>query len=171
MKNLNISSRLILVLILTGMFFLSLISYLYLVSSKQEKLIFNDSRLQFSNEVNSLLTLKITSLKQVTNDYTFWDDFVKNIDNKDSVWLTNNITTIIKSFHVEYVCVYDTSFNIIHQVATDGFISRNFISGQALEQLKVVGFRSLFIGGSPGMDEQNSLFFPNNFTGHLKKIN
>ncbi len=68
------------------------------------------SQTQFNNEVTSIFNLETASLKQVAFDYTYWDDFVDNINHPSPAWYDNNITTILKSYHFDFVCVIDTSF-------------------------------------------------------------
>ena len=153
MKTIGIYSRLLLMLILTGLIFLFLLSTLYIIKDKQEKLMADESLTQFGNEVNSLLILKTATLKQVAYDYTFWNDFVEKINNIDTAWYNNNITTILKSFHFDYVCVYDTSFNIVHEASSGDFFSRRFISNEVISKLKETRFLNFFLITSDGVTE------------------
>lgn len=153
MKNFGIYSRIFSTLIITGVIFIILLFTLYVFKNKQEKIMIDESQTQFNNEVNSLITLKTANLKQVAYDYTFWDDFVKKIKQNDSVWYNNNITTIIKSFHIDYVCVYDTSFKIVHEASSDEFISRNFIPKKVLSKLRDTRFLNFFLLTKEGVFE------------------
>ncbi|MEI6138380.1 MAG: ATP-binding protein [Mariniphaga sp.] len=151
MKNLGIYNRILLTAIVIGFFFLMLLLTLYIIKNKQENIIFNESTDLFSKEVTSLIALKTDVLQQVVYDYTYYDDFVKNLSNNDSVWYENNITTILKSFHVEYVCVYDTSFNLVLEVSSNGFRSRRFISTETLAKLRDTRFLNFFQLASDGL--------------------
>jgi signal transduction histidine kinase len=151
MKNLGIYNRILLTTIVIGIIFLLLLLTLYLIKDKQEKIIMDESTDLFSKEVNSLLALKTDVLQQVVYDYTFYDDFVENLAINDSAWYENNITTILKSFHLEYVCVYDTSFNVVLEVSSDGVLSRRFIAPGALAKLRMDKFMNFFQNTGDGM--------------------
>ena len=114
---------------------------------------FKESETQFNNEVKSLITLKTTTLKQVAYDYTYWDEFVKKINSGDSVWYSNNITTILKTYRIDYVCVYDTSFRVVHESSIDGFVSSRFISMDVLAKLRETRFLNFFQVVSAGVIE------------------
>ncbi|MFZ4547079.1 MAG: ATP-binding protein [Bacteroidales bacterium] len=145
MKTSGIYSRLLLTLVLIGTIFLLISLLIYFIANKQEKLVFETSKVQFNNEVNSLVGLKTASLNQVVYDYTFWDDFVKKIYAKDNYWYENNITSILKSFRFDYVCVYDTSYNLVHEAAADEFGVRGIITKDMLVKLKESRFLDFFL--------------------------
>ncbi|MEI8047289.1 MAG: ATP-binding protein [Bacteroidota bacterium] len=144
MKNTGIYTRLLLILVLIGTISLFIMSTIYFIANKQEKLMSDASRVQFSTEVNSLVKMKTATLNQVVYDYTYWDDFVENIDSNDSVWYENNITSILKSFRLDYVCVYDTSFNLVHEAVANGFTLRGLISKEVLVKVKDARFLDFF---------------------------
>ncbi|MCX6268635.1 MAG: ATP-binding protein [Bacteroidetes bacterium] len=144
MNRIGIYTRILSVLILTSVIFIFLLLTLYFIKNKQEDLMLQDSRIQFSNEINSLITLKTAKLKQVVFDYTFWDDFVKNINKVDSAWYNENITTVLKSFHADYICVYDTSFNLIHQASSSGSVLHDIISKEILVKINELKFLNFF---------------------------
>jgi PAS domain-containing protein len=140
-------------LALTGVIFVALLITLYLIKREQETLITTATQLQFNKETASLISLKTETLKSVVYDYTYWDEFIEKIYKSDTNWFSNNITTILKSFHTDYVCVYDTSFNVIHEAASEGFNSRNISSLQTLKKLKQSRFLDYFMVTGDGLLE------------------
>jgi len=167
MKKTDIYTRMLFMLTLTGAILLLLYSALYYVNKKQEKQMLEESQKQFNIEVASLFTFKTATIKQVAYDYTFWDEFVDNIETPDTAWYNNNITTILKSFHLDYVCVYDTSFNVIHEAASPQFVKRGFLSKDALVKLKETKFLNFFQDLSGGMIEiSGASVHPNNDPTH-----
>ena len=167
MKKTGIYTRMLFILTLTGAILLLLFSVLYYVNKKQEKQMLEESQKQFNIEVASLFTFKTATIKQVAYDYTFWDEFVDNIETPDTAWYNNNITTILKSFHLDYVCVYDTSFNVIHEAASPQFVKRGFLSKDVLVKLKETKFLNFFQDSSDGMIEINGAsVHPNNDPTH-----
>jgi len=144
MKNAGIYTRLLLTLVLIGIISMLILLSIYFIANKQEKLMFDASQVQFNNEVNSLVGLKTSSLNQVVYDYTFWDDFVKKIYSKDSYWFENNISSILKSFHFDYVSVYDTTFKLVHEATSDGLELKGLVSMDVLAKLKTDKFLNYF---------------------------
>ena len=149
----TIHARINLMLIIIGIIFLGLLSTLFLTIYKQEKLILKESKLQFQNEVNSLITNKTEILKQVAYDYTFWNDFAYHMGKADSVWFENNITTILRSFRVDYVCVYDTTFQMVHEAAAPTIKLHAFITNEVLVRLKEKRFLNFFQNTPEGLVE------------------
>lgn len=105
----------------------------------------NELSYQFENEVNSLIGLKVSSIKQVVYDYTFWTEFTEKVNSDDKYWFENNITTILKSFHLGYVSVYDTSFKLKHEATDSSFNLENFITNHTLNKLKDKKFLDFFM--------------------------
>jgi signal transduction histidine kinase/CheY-like chemotaxis protein len=144
MKRLDIKSRLTILLSFTGFVFLVVLLIIYFTTLKQKKDLLKESEQQFHNEINSLITLKTASLKQVVFDYTYWNDFVKNLSQKDTSWYNNNITTILKTYRIDYALVFDTAFNLVHHASSNGDNSRNIIEQNVLNQVKNDRFINYF---------------------------
>ena len=151
MKSTGIYSRILIMFMVTGIILILFFSVLYFFKNKQENLMIKESQIQFSAEVNALITLKTATLKQVVYDYTFWDEFVKNLKTNDTAWYSDNITSLLKSYRVDYVCVYDTSFNIVHEASSDGFVSHGFIPREVLLSLREKKFLDFFQTTSDGL--------------------
>jgi signal transduction histidine kinase/CheY-like chemotaxis protein len=151
MKNTGIYARLVLTLVLIAIISLLILLTINFIANKQEKLMFEDSQVQFGNEVKSLIGLKTSVANQVVYDYTFWDDFVEEIYLPDTNWYNNNITTILKSFRLDYVCVYDTSFKLVHEAASDEFGIRGLVSKDVLAKVKEKKFLDFFLATTKGL--------------------
>jgi len=179
----GIYTRILLMIILTGIFFLLLLSILIVLKNKQEKIVDNESQVQFDNKIKSLINLKTATLKQVLYDYTYWDEFVENVYKGDTAWYNNNITTILKSFHFDYVCVYDTSYNLVHEASAGELALHDVISGATLAKLKETRFLNYFkliddglfeISGAsvhPDSDPSHTLTKPSGYIFILKSWN
>ena len=156
MKFNTIQTRINLMLLITGLIFMLLLYMLYRTTENQEKLILSESQIQFQNEVNSLIDIKTETLKQVAKDYFFWDDFSLSIIKNDTAWFNNNISTILKSFWADYVCVYDSSFNLVHEASVPSIQIHAIISREILKKLKEKRFLSFFQNTSEGLFEISS---------------
>ena len=126
---------------------------LFFIKNKQERLIVEASREQFKHEASSLLELNGASLRQVAFDYTYWDEFVKSINTKDTSWFRDNIATILSSFHFDYVCVYDKEFNIVHESSKETFPLHGIIPKEALAKIKHTPFTNFFVSTPSGLFE------------------
>jgi signal transduction histidine kinase/CheY-like chemotaxis protein len=168
MKLFPIHYRINLLLYATGLFFLVLLFRLYLTTDNQEKLILKESELQFQNEINALITNKQETLNQVAYDYTFWNEFVNQLNLPDTAWYTNNITTILKSFRVDYVAVYDSSFHLIHEVSSPSVTSRGFATEEILNRIKEVRLLDFFLVKPEGLfDISAASIHPDNDPTHM----
>jgi signal transduction histidine kinase/ActR/RegA family two-component response regulator len=104
-----------LVSIAINVFLMIVIFLTFYFKNKETNIVFEVSQDQFKHEINSLYTRNSQSLDQVVHDYTFWDELVKNVYQYNPVWFKENISSILESYHLQYVCVYDSSFNLIHE--------------------------------------------------------
>ena len=151
MKFIPIHNRINLLLYITGFIFLVLLFRLYLTTDNQEKLILKESKLQFQNEINALIANKQETLNQVAYDYTFWNEFITQLYSPDTAWYSNNITTILKSFRIDYVAVYDSSFHLIHEVSVPSVTSRAFVNKEILNKIKEVRLLDFFLVKPEGL--------------------
>lgn len=156
MKFNTIQTRINLMLLITGLIFMLLLYMLYRTTENQEKLILSESQIQFQNEVNSLIDIKTETLKQVAKDYFFWDDFSQSLIKNDTAWYNDNISTILKSFRADYVCLYDSSFNLVHEASVPSIKIHAIISREILKKLKEKRFLSFFQNTSEGLFEISS---------------
>jgi len=144
MKITTIHKRIHLLLSVTGILFLLLLYAFYQTTENQEKLIRNESHLQFQKEASALIETRTEMLKQVVRDYYFWEDFVDNLSKNDTAWYNNNITTIIRSFRADYVCVYDSSYLLVHEASAHDLKLHAIVSKETILELKEKGFISFF---------------------------
>jgi signal transduction histidine kinase/CheY-like chemotaxis protein len=100
-----------------------------------------------------LVDAKTETLKQVVRDYYFWEDFIDNISKNDTVWYNDNISTILRSFRADYVCVYDSSYNLVHESSAHSLKLHAIISLETLMKIKENGFVNFFQNTSAGLLE------------------
>lgn len=123
-------------MMIIGIAFLMILGGMIYIKSKEKKLVFDASQEQFNSEVNSIVSLLNSSMKQVAFDYTYWDEFVKNIAAFDSSWYILNIATMLESYHLDYVCVYDSSFNLIYEKAAEGLHFQGVVPREVYSTIK-----------------------------------
>ncbi|PIQ30269.1 MAG: hypothetical protein COW63_10200 [Bacteroidetes bacterium CG18_big_fil_WC_8_21_14_2_50_41_14] len=137
MKTKNgIYHRIILVLIITGVVFLGLFTALYFYQRMEEQFIFDEANNQFSKEVNSIISLYRRQTNQIVVDYREWEALAEYIDEYEKYWFDENISSILSSFNLDYVGVYDSTYQLIHEASSDDIFSRGFITKEVLLKLK-----------------------------------
>jgi signal transduction histidine kinase len=149
----TIYERVILLLVIAGIIFLLLFSYMFLYTIRQEKQVYNAAKQQFNNEVVSLLDLNSESMRLSVNDFTSSDDLVSFTQSRSTKWYNEHIVGAIKSFKVDYICVYDTSFNIISETSSLKILSRRFIPREAVIALEKSGYLNFFLQTTEGLVE------------------
>lgn len=149
----TIYARVISLLIISGIIFLLLFIYLFFYTLQQEKQVYNAARQQFNNEVESLFDLNSESLRLSVNDFTSSDDLVAFTQNRSTKWFNQHIIGAINSFKVDYICVYDTAFNIISETSSLKILSRRFIPRGAVADLEKKRYSNFFLQTTEGLVE------------------
>ncbi len=114
----TIYERVILLLSVSAIIFLLLFTSLYFYTLIQEKQVYDSAQTQFYNEVESLLDLNSESMRIAVNDFTSSDDLVEFTKSRSTKWYNEHIIGAINSLKVDYICVYDTAFNIISETSS-----------------------------------------------------
>lgn len=149
----TIYSRIILLLILSAFIFMLLFVSLFFYIQQQEKQVYNAARQQFSNEVESLLELNSESMHLAVNDFSRSDELVKFTSSRNTNWYNEHIVGATKSFKVDYICVFDTAYNIISETSTLKILSRRFIPHGAVTNLNKTRFSNFFLLTTEGLAE------------------
>lgn len=149
----TIYARIIFLLSISAIIFMLLFTSLYFYTLLQEKQVYEASRMQFSNEVESLLDLNSESMRLAANDFTCSDDLVEFTKSRSTKWYNEHIIGAINSFKVDYICVYDTSFNIISETSSLKILSRRFIPRGAVVDLQTKHYSNFFLFTTEGLVE------------------
>lgn len=149
----TIYERVILLLAISAIIFLLLFTSLYFYTLIQEKQVHDAAQAQFYNEVESLLDLNSESMRIAVNDFTRSDDLVQFTKTRDTKWYSEHIKGAINSLKVDYICVYDTNFNIIGETSSPKIFSRSFIPRGAVAALKQSRYSNFFLFTTEGLLE------------------
>lgn len=149
----TIYERIILLLGISASIFFILFTALYSYTFLQEKQVYNASRLQFSNEIESLLDLNSEAMRLAANDFTRSDELVDFTQTRSTKWYNEHIIGAINSFKVDYICVYDTAFNIISETSSLKILSRRFIPRNAVVELEKKRYSNFFLITTEGLVE------------------
>ncbi|WP_310558413.1 ATP-binding protein [Flavobacterium sp.] len=127
--------KILLLIFSSSVFFIVLYLALFYYTKQVEKQVFNNSKEQFTNEVNKLLILDSKPIEvAITND-TGWDEFVDFIETKDSVWYNDNVANEIDTYNVDYLAAYDKNKKFVIHTASSKIKSFDFIPKQAMDDL------------------------------------
>lgn len=114
---------------------LLLVIGLYFYMRVQEKEIYNSSNELYNNEIQSLLKLNSESYTSLSIDVTYWDEFVDFMNTKDLNWFNVSVASVIDTYKLEYICVYDVNGNLVTQVSTPKIKSKNIIPIGIIQKL------------------------------------
>jgi signal transduction histidine kinase/ActR/RegA family two-component response regulator len=149
----SVSRRILLVTVFIGVIFVLVFYTLYNIKNKEKKLLFDSSKEQFTHEVQSVITITSASIKQVNFDYTYWDELVENIIRYDSSWFNINISSILVSYNCDYICVYDSGYNLLYEETDSVRKIHDIIPVGIFPFLKEKRFANFFINTAEGLFE------------------
>jgi signal transduction histidine kinase len=149
----TIYERVIVLLAVSAIVFLILFVSLYFYTLVQEKMVHDSAQSQFYNEVESLLDLNSESLRLAANDFTASDELVEFTKSRSIKWYNEHIFGAIKNFKIDYICVYDTSYNIISEASSVKILSRRFVPQEAVAAMKKHPYSNFFLTTTEGLVE------------------
>jgi len=83
---------------------------------RQAKRIYEKSLANYSTEINSLIELKTKIMQKIVLDYAYWDEFANILNKKpNNEWFRKNIYTILESYNLDYVAVYDKNYQLLYK--------------------------------------------------------
>jgi len=149
----TIFSRIVFMLAVSAVIFMILFTSLYFYTLQQEKQVYNAAQTQFYKEVESLLDLNSESMRIAVSDFTRSDDLVEFTKSRSTKWYNEHIIGAINGFKVDYICVYDTAFNIISETSSLKILSRRFIPQGGVVALQKQRYSNFFLLTTEGLVE------------------
>jgi signal transduction histidine kinase len=123
----SVINRLLRLFLSVGILTMLTITGLYLVMAYSYKMISASSELEFDKEAEAFVAVTTKLPDQIVWDYSYWDEFVSVLKSYSLPWYEENISTIISSFHMDYVCVYDSTFQLKHEVFAEGITQEKIL--------------------------------------------
>lgn len=110
----TVQKRVLAILLLLMIIITMFASYSRYVDSKN----YNDFVLKRNNEkkqsFEKIVQLYNNKLEVFARDYSVWDDMVKFIDTRDSVWVHDNVDMFLDEFSADSYWIFDAEFNVVH---------------------------------------------------------
>lgn len=89
------------------------------MQSRQNELMIHSSAEQQEIIVTNAISERSNQLRQIVTDYTNWDDIIVQIEKKDQKWAIDNIATIINSFNLNSVAVFNKDKQLVYGFGDD----------------------------------------------------
>lgn len=121
------------------------------MKSREYDLILEGNKNQLEQESSALIKLMGRSMSQIAWDYTYWDELVESVDNRDPEWFDDNITTIITSFRLDYVAVYNKDKTLIHEAGSDSSGISSIIPGEVFDLFRDSALISFYMNTPNGL--------------------
>lgn len=135
-KKRSIYTRLLITATLTGVILIFLIISIVILHQKQVKTAYEESLVNYSKEIHSLIDLKKNIIRQVTLDYAYWDELNTNITKGFAKqWLEYNLATLLEAYDFDYVAVYNKDYQLIYRHTADSLDIPDVTNKEALVKL------------------------------------
>ena len=121
------------------------------MKSREYDLILEGNKNQLDQESVALIKLMGRSMSQVAWDYTYWDELVTSVEKRDPQWFEDNITTIITSFRLDYVAVYNAENLLIHEASSDSEAVSSIIPDSVFSLFKDSALITFFVNTPHGL--------------------
>lgn len=137
-KHLQVTTyhKVVFLLLLVSGGFLLLLSSLYYYNQKQQQEFQEIASRDLEREVNGLLDINSDSYVSLINEITYWDDFVKFVQEKNIEWFDNSVVYLIDTYKADYIDVYTMKEEFITKASTLKVRSENFIPKSVFPKLE-----------------------------------
>lgn len=111
-----------LIIFLVATLIVVVLALLYLRFTQKETLnfIFSDRKDQREVVVNTVIDLRGNSLSTLANDYTYWDEMVDFVNNRDQEWAIETLDPALETFAADAIWVYDLQNKLVYSVNKQG---------------------------------------------------
>ncbi|MDD5360847.1 MAG: ATP-binding protein [Ignavibacteria bacterium] len=110
----KISRKLTILLLVAFVISILLLVLLRYYDVMQRKVLIDAQRTGYESIINNVMILKNEKYASCADDYSGWDDMVAYIENHSEIWASSNLTTVISTFKVDYVWVYNDKEELLH---------------------------------------------------------
>ncbi len=95
---------------------LSLIGYQY-IRNQEDKLYIKSKLASDENVIDKVMDFKDRTYINSTEDNSTWNDMVRFIQTRDTLWAKENLNSIVLTIDLSYMGIYDTSGNHLYSVS------------------------------------------------------
>ncbi|WP_309641835.1 ATP-binding protein [Flavobacterium sp.] len=145
--------KILLLIFSSSMFFMLLFFFLYYYTKQIENQVRINSKVQFNSEVNKLLELDNKPIQVAINNDTNWDEFVKFVQSKDTIWYNETIGNELNIYKADYLGAYDVNKKFIIRTASSKIKSKDIIPDEAMIALNRLGLNKFYMKIPEGLIE------------------
>jgi len=114
----SIKKKFIVFLCYIGLFFIFGFFLFYQNEKRNLRVSFVDEQAQAEKTFDKILDLETRSLKAYVYDYTYWDEMVNFIQNKNQTWAKQNIDPGLAGFKANFAWAYNVNFDLVYSTKT-----------------------------------------------------
>jgi len=122
-------------IVLSGIFFITLFLAVYYYTVKQEQDVYNKTSAQFKNEVTSLIELNDHTNVSNIVDMVYWDEFQNYLITKSNDWFSQNIIMSLETYDADYLGIYNIEGEFISKHSNDKIHGIDFIPKPVFKKL------------------------------------
>jgi PAS domain S-box-containing protein len=86
---------------------------------RQRRILLESQKNSYESIVNNVIKFKQEKYISASDDYSGWDDMVAYVKSHSKEWAETNLNTVISTFKVDYVWVYDAEEKILHNTKNE----------------------------------------------------
>ncbi len=101
-------------LILTLLFFAIITFIAFHINNQKKKIFIQSNFSQIEKSINSAIAFEETRINQIVFDYTFWDEMVECIEQRDYKWAREIVDPVIITYNVSSASLFDISGNRVY---------------------------------------------------------
>ncbi|MBN1989118.1 MAG: response regulator [Bacteroidales bacterium] len=87
----------------------------FILNDQKKQIFIQSNQEQLENSIDLIMSLESNRLKQVVFDYTFWDEMIEFIQTQDSVWATENIAPINRTYKTDIAQVFNAKGALVYK--------------------------------------------------------
>lgn len=110
----NIRNKILLLFFSSVIIMIVVLCYFRKTQQQQNEIIIQSAAEQQLVLINAAINVQSKQLDQIVSDYTNWDEIIGNIKTPNYKWAESTIGSIINSFNLRSVCVYNTNNKIVY---------------------------------------------------------
>ena len=110
----NIRNKILLLFFSSVIILIIVLFYFRQTQQRQKGIIIQSAAEQQSVLINAAINVRSKQLDQIVSDYTNWDEIIVNIKKPNYKWAESTIGSIINSYNLKSVSVYNTNNEIVY---------------------------------------------------------
>ena len=110
----NIRTKILLLFFSSVIILVVVLLFFRTTQEQQNKLIIQSAAEQQFVLINTAINVQSDQLDQIVRDYSNWDEIILHLKEPDPQWAADNIASIVKSFNLNTVSVYNSDNQLVY---------------------------------------------------------